>query len=221
MRIFLSCLIIFLIFIHGSALAQKHGRRDSTEYGIGDTTVKKGGREITVNKDSLLHKKHDPGKASLYSAIIPGGGQIYNHKYWKLPLVYAAVGIPGYLYFYNRKWYEKFQYAIAVSIHNSQGDSLAKVDPTIRPYITNTAGIISVRDSYRKNEDYSVLFFLLFWGLQVVDATVDAHLRDFSVSSDLSFKIKPNLVPWPYFSAGVSVVFDIHKAKLKELNQIQ
>jgi len=207
-----------LMFFHGSVLAQKHARKDTADYAIGDTVIKKGNREITVNKDSLLQKKHDPSKASLYSAIFPGAGQIYNHKYWKLPLVYAAVGIPGYLYFYNRKWYEKCQYAIAVSIHNSQGDSLAKVDPHIRPYITNTAGIISLRDGYRKDEDYAVLFFLLFWGLNVVDATVDAHLRDFSVNSDLSFKIKPSIVPWPYFSAGLSVVFDIHKGKYKELN---
>src|SRR5580704_4799132 len=64
--------------------------------------------------DSLAEKKHDPRKATIRSAIIPGWGQIYNHKYWKLPIVYAAIGIPAYTYFWNRMWYNNCQTAISI-----------------------------------------------------------------------------------------------------------
>src|SRR5579871_6163098 len=64
--------------------------------------------------DSLARKQHDPRKATIRSAIIPGWGQIYNRKYWKLPIVYAAIGIPAYTYIYNRKWYHNYQQAISV-----------------------------------------------------------------------------------------------------------
>ena len=76
---------------------------DTTQYN--DTAVLKS----KTGKDSVVVKKkvHSPRKATLRSLIIPGWGQIYNKKYWKLPLVYAAIGIPAYTFTYNRKWYNK------------------------------------------------------------------------------------------------------------------
>src|SRR5258708_22249280 len=86
--------------------------------------------------DSATRKKHDPRKATLYSTFCPGLGQIYNHKYWKLPLVYAAVGIPVYTYFYNRDWYKKCQYALAVILSpNPTKDSINKVDPKLANFV--------------------------------------------------------------------------------------
>jgi hypothetical protein len=79
-------------------------------------------------------------------------------------------------------------------------------------------GIITNRDTFRKNQDYSVLFFLLFYGLNIVDATVDAHLKGFNVNDDLSFKVKPMLIPGPSPITGVSLVFDIHKARPRPIN---
>ncbi|MDP4132358.1 MAG: DUF5683 domain-containing protein, partial [Bacteroidota bacterium] len=119
-----------------------------------------------------------------------------------------------------KSWYQKCQYALVVTINGSRGDSLSKVDPTLLPLVNNgdVNDIITNRDSFRKNQDYSVLFFILFYGLNIVDATVDAHLRDFNVNSDLSFKIKPLLITAPNLIAGVSLVFDIHKPRLRSLN---
>ena len=77
--------------------------------------------------------------------------------------------------------------------------------------------IITNRDNFRKNQDYSVLFFLLFYGLNIVDATVDAHLKDFNVSSDLSFRVKPMIIPGPTPSAGITLAFDIHKPRPRAL----
>jgi hypothetical protein len=176
---------------------------------------------VKAAKDSItLRKKHNPRKATILSAVFPGAGQVYNHKYWKLPIVYAAIGIPAYAFFYNKSWYQKCQYALTVTVNGSTGDSLAKVDPQLKPFVTNgdVNGIITNRDSFRKNQDYSVLFLLLFYGLNIVDATVDAHLRDFNVNSDLSFKIKPMIITYPSLVTGFTMVFDIHKARPRSLN---
>jgi hypothetical protein len=164
-------------------------------------------------------KKYDPGRASLYSAIVPGLGQIYNKKYWKLPLVYAGLGIPVYTFIYNRTWYNKTRYALAVVANNSSGnaDSLAAVDPKLLVFVQigDATDLIKYRNEFRQDEDYSVLVFLLFYALQIVDATVDAHLKEFNVTDDLSLQLKPAAVP----SSGVSLglALDFHKAKPKTL----
>ena len=170
--------------------------------------------------DSIeLRQRKNYRRATLYSAILPGAGQFYNKKYWKIPIVYAAIGIPAYLYFDNKKIYNEAQYALVVTINGSKGDSLNNVSPDFLPLVQsgNTTAIINYRDEARKNEDYSVLFFLLFYGLNILDATVDAHLKDFNVNSDLSFRIKPMIMPGPTPSAGITLAFDIHKPRPRPL----
>jgi len=176
-------------------------------------------------KDSLKKNYKDPHKASIYSAILPGAGQVYNGKIWKVPIIYTALGISAYAYFYNRSWYEKCQYALAVaSSGTTNQDSLNAVDPKLRPLASQGPSasnyIINYRNDFRKNQDYSALFFLLFWGLNIVDASVDAHLHSFNVNDDLSFKIKPTFLP-VYNAAGISLVFDLHKPKTKLIDIYQ
>src|ERR1700753_734665 len=74
----------------------------------------KGHKEKPYAIDSLAKKQHNPRKATLYSTFVPGLGQISNHRYWKLPIVYAAVGIPAYTFFTNRSLYQQCQQAIAL-----------------------------------------------------------------------------------------------------------
>jgi len=176
--------------------------------------------------DSTVKKKHDPHKATLYSTFCPGLGQIYNRKYWKLPLVYAAVGIPVYTYFYNRDWYKKCQYALAVALSvNPTKDSINKVDPKLAYFVSikDDADIRTYRNQFRKDQDYTVIFFLLFWGLQIVDATVDAHLMNFDISPDLSLHLQQGsgnsamLLAPGSSPAGVSLVFDLHKARYRPI----
>jgi hypothetical protein len=179
-----------------------------------------------AERDSIDKRLHDnPKRATIYSAILPGAGQVYNKKYWKVPIVYAAIGIPAYAFFYNKSWYLKCQYALTVTVNKANNgsvgdDSLKKVAPELLPFVTSNDqnGIITYRDSFRKNQDYSVLFFLLFYGLNIVDATVDAHLKDFNVNSDLSFQIKPMIMPGPTPSAGITLAFDFHKPRFRELS---
>ncbi|MEO8583095.1 MAG: DUF5683 domain-containing protein, partial [Flavitalea sp.] len=78
-----------------------------------DTIIKK---TIAGSDTTVKRKAHSPRQATIRSAILPGLGQIYNRKYWKVPIVYAAIGIPAYLFFDNRKWYNKSRYALSVLV---------------------------------------------------------------------------------------------------------
>jgi Family of unknown function (DUF5683) len=157
--------------------------------------------------------RHNPRKAAVRSAIIPGWGQIYNKKYWKVPIVYTAIGIPAGLFFYNKAWYDRTNYAYAVSLSpNPSPDSVSKVHPDLLPLVERGASssLVNYRNDFRKNMDYCVIFFLLAWALNVVDATVDAHLKEFNVTPDISLKFKPVLSNNNY---GIGLVLDLHKAK--------
>lgn len=186
-----------------------------------DTSLFVRGKLDTIpNKsDTVKKQKHNPRKAAIRSAIIPGWGQAYNRKYWKIPVVYTALGIPAYLFVDNIKWYNRTKYAFLVASTNStNADSISRVHPELLPFVQGgrTTELQNYRNEFRRNADYSVLFFLVFWGLNIVDATVDAHLKEFDVSPDLSLKIKPGYSPGGK-TYGVSLVLDIHKGQGRTL----
>lgn len=181
---------------------------DTTQYN--DTTVTK----ARSGKDSVVVKKkvHSPRRATLRSLIIPGWGQIYNRKYWKVPIVYGAVGIPAYLFTYNRKWYNKTKYALSIVANNRYDtpdaiDSIERVDPQLRFLVDRReeSSLVNYRNDFRRDMDYAILFTILMWGLNVVDATVDAHLKGFDVGDELSLRIRPALMP-NTLSPGLSLV---------------
>ena len=173
-------------------------------------TEKKTADSIRVQKvadTSNKKKAFDPRKATFRSAVLPGWGQIYNKRYWKLPLVYGALGITGGVYFYNVKTYRALKLAYILK-SDTIPDTTQPIDPRFSNISAN--GIRSLRNSFRQNVDYSVLFFILFWGLNVVDATVDAHLKAFDVNDELSLQIKPGYSPLANTS-GISLVLNIGK----------
>ncbi len=152
-----------------------------------DTTAKViNATKATSKKESLPVK---PAVAIRRSAILPGWGQLTNKSYWKVPVVYAALGTTGYIFFRNLKQFRDARDAFTLASDNDpSNDYLIK-----QPYFTvkdNPCRIRTFRDLVRQNIDYSVLVFIVFWGLNVVDAAVDAHLKNFDVSDDLSFHIK-------------------------------
>ncbi|MFT3933812.1 MAG: DUF5683 domain-containing protein [Chitinophagaceae bacterium] len=219
------CLLLIGSLVCFFAAAQK---KDST--GLRVTEVQSVGVK-KVMLDSTGKKKHDPHKATMHSLILPGWGQAYNRSYWKIPIVYAALGITAYIFNDNRIWYNKTKYAYFYTINRGTADSskfqLSNItDPALRSFAINgdSYSLQLYRNEFRKNIDYSVLFFMFFWALNVVDATVDGHLKDFDVSSDLSMRIKPSFTPMPnaigFSSIGLSVVFDIGKHPVKH-NEFQ
>jgi hypothetical protein len=184
--------------------------KDSTGKVVASSKVRKG-----LWRDSAGNRTFEPRKAAIYSAILPGLGQIYNKKYWKVPIAWAAVGIPIYTFFDNKRWYNRLRYALEVGEMDtndpSYGESLDKVDSKLQKFVIQGRSdvLLNWRNDYRKNMDYSILFTLLFWGLNVVDATVDAHLKGFNVNDNLTMQVKPALIS--NSTVGVSLVFKFDK----------
>ena len=146
----------------------------------------------TAHKDSitLVNKKlHDPRKAAFYSVVLPGLGQAYNHEYWKLPLVYAALGTAVGVFVFNYKEFVSFRnaYRLRLSGNPDVKDEYYDIYP-------DASQLKYIRDYYRQYVDYSVLGFIVVYGLNIVDATVFAHLRQFDISPDLSMKVMPTLI---------------------------
>ena len=138
------------------------------------------------------HKKkyppRDPKKATLM-AMLPGLGQIYNHKYWKVPIVYAGFVVIGYFAVTNRRYYETFRKAYNCKVINPK----CKNPPVAQKYTVQTLRII--RDYYRRNMQLSYIIGGGWYLLQMIDANVDAHLSHWNVSSNLSLDIAPSVQP--------------------------
>ncbi len=182
----------------------------SQKRAVGEDSVVKIKPVISANtklpKDTATNP-YSPRKAIVRSAIIPGWGQITNKKYWKVPIVYGALGTTGYLFFRNLNQYKDAKRAYVLAT-----DTITSNDVLIpEPYYSvrfQPERIRAFRNSVRQNVDYSVLFFIFFWGLQVADAAVDAHLKTFDVSDDISMYFKAGYSPMARTN-GVSLVFAI------------
>ncbi len=160
--------------------------------------------------DSAM-QAHSPRVAAIRSAMLPGLGQIYNKKYWKVPIVYGGLGVSAGIFAFNIKWYNRTRYAYKVLFLKDTAN-FSKVHPKLKFLVDRNAldNLRSYRNQYRRDIDYSVLAFLLLWGLNVVDATVDAHLMSFDVSPDLSLIIKPGRSELANTN-GLSVIMKIGK----------
>ncbi|HEY8658330.1 MAG TPA: DUF5683 domain-containing protein [Hanamia sp.] len=163
--------------------------------------------------DNAVKKKYNPKVATFRSAVLPGWGQWYNKKYWKIPIVYGALGTAAGVFFYNIKTYKILRQAV---IYRLSGDTAQYrlVDPQYQSY--STESLRGYRNVLRQNIDYSVLAFLILWGINVVDATVDAHLKAFDVSSDIGLRIQPGF-NYSTNSAGISLVFFLKDKNSKPL----
>ena len=128
-----------------------------------------------------------PAKAAFYSAVLPGLGQIYNKRYWKVPIVYGAIGLSIYSYDSNQKNY--LRYRDAYKRRNAGYN-----DDEFQGLIASTDRLIDGQDFYKRNRDRSMLFILGFYFLNILDANIDAHLKQYNVNSDLSFR--------PYFDVA-------------------
>jgi hypothetical protein len=158
-------------------------------------------------KDST--KKYVPRKAIIRSAIVPGLGQAYNKKYWKIPIIYAGLGTTTFLFFRNLKQYRESRDAYRLA-----SDTFPENDVLIKePYASvknQPDRIRNFRNQVRQNMDYCVLWFVIIWGLNVADAAVDAHLMSFDVSDDLGLQIKPGYSPMARTN-GISLILTLGK----------
>jgi Family of unknown function (DUF5683) len=164
---------------------------DSAHRKANVTSSKADGDEAGKTKADVKSKpwQPNPKKAGLYSAIIPGMGQIYNRQYWKVPVIYAGITIAGYFIVNNLDKYQSYRKAYINRINNpNYKDQYTGIydDPTQLQQLQN---------EYNKYLDLAVLFTGIGYALQVVDAVTSAHLKNFDISRDISLHMKPVAVP--------------------------
>lgn len=140
-----------------------------------------------IVKDTLKSNDIDPltpAKAAFYSAILPGLGQAYNKKYWKIPLVYGAIGTSLYFYADSNKKYNQYRDAYKRRLEGYTDDKFSYLDDS---------RLIAGQKFYQRNRDLSVLVAIAFYVLNIVDANVDAALIQFNVNENLS--VRPTVYP--------------------------
>lgn len=122
-------------------------------------------------------------KATIMSALVPGLGQVYNKKYWKVPIIYGALGGLGYFFIQNNNKYNLYRSNLK-AIYDD--DSSTK-----NQTLFNETQLVTLKNYYRRYRDLSIIGGVLIYTLNIIDANVDAHLSTFDVSDDLSLQISP------------------------------
>ncbi len=206
---FLQSILLLILFVPATKLL---AQKDSTSKTI--IEKKAGPKKQKTKIFSIDTANYNPRVAILRSAILPGWGQATNKKYWKIPIVYGALGTTGYIFFRNLKQFREANAAYKNAIDGNDLNNGEIPEPYFS-VVSQPEKIKSFRNQVRQNVDYSVLFFIAFWGLNVVDAAVDAHLKTFDVSDDLSLQIKPGYSPLANTN-GLSLVLDIHSKRSKQ-----
>lgn len=138
----------------------------------------------TSSIEPKIIKNKSARKASIYSAVLPGLGQAYNKKYWKIPIIYAGIGGFAYMFYSNHinyMYYRKNLLAVTDDDPNTTNE-ISGYDQT---------GLQAEKLRYKKLRDVGIIGFSLVYIFNIVDANVDAHLKTFDVNDNLSFKIKP------------------------------
>ncbi len=130
------------------------------------------------------HKKVLPARASLYSAMLPGLGQIYNGDYWKIPIFYGGFIAAGYFISSNNSQFLRYK-DLYYQTSDPDSELYGKYNPKTMQYY---------KDTYRRYRDYSILTGVIIYALNIIDANVFAHLQDFDISEDLSVSFSPGIV---------------------------
>jgi len=152
--------------------------------------------EVLIIKDTPQSpEKYNPlapQRAAFYSAVIPGLGQAYNKKYWKIPIIYGGIAAGVYFYLQNDQDYDRFRTAYKRRLAGFTDDEF--YGDGSEPLIPNQR-LIDAQKTAQKNKDVSIIVSIAFYLLNIIDANVDSHFRQFNVNDDLSLKPKLNFNP--------------------------
>jgi hypothetical protein len=163
--------------------------------------------DLFLEEDLDSYSKHSPAKAAMMSAVVPGLGQIYNRKYWKVPVVYIAIGISINRFVTFQNEFNRYRRAYIdindnnpyTNFHNTLGFPEYYTDENKKQYITKR------KDQIRTWRDWSLVAVAASYGLNIIDANVDAHLMDFSLSDDLALHIRPCFLGNNLFSYNIGI----------------
>lgn len=168
--------------------------------------------EYQYSPDSVYRyfPDHSPAKATWMSAALPGLGQYYNGKYWKIPIIYAGFSTFAFFVIQNKYEYNRYKEAYAISVELPEGET--STNPLVENY--SKEDLLLQREYYQSNLEMSYILTAAFYILQIVDASVDAHLYDYDISDNLSIHMQPHLVPTeqgPKVSPGIGLRFKLSK----------
>jgi hypothetical protein len=167
------------------SIIMKHDSATSKKY------VPKITKEKIYHPDSL----HDPHKALMRSLMIPGWGQLYNHRWWKVPFIYAGLGLLGDAIVFNQNYYSQFLKEDILREHGV----LANRNPNFANI--SDADIDAATNSYRRDRDLCILGTIGAWGIQMIDAYIDAKFQQvYTMDNNLGFKIKPGIIGQPAYA---------------------
>jgi hypothetical protein len=186
-----------------SKAAIKASSRDTLKSTRHDTIVT---REFKpkIKKEKVYHpdSTHSPHTAVMRSLLVPGLGQIYNHSWWKVPVIYAGIGLLADAIIYNNTNYNLF---LTLSKYREFGTPPTPGQKDYAQAVLYSQqpdqALYDATDGYRRNRDLSILGVVGAWGINVIDAYIDAKfIHSYSVDNDLSFRIDPGLINQPLFA---------------------
>lgn len=186
----ISFVLIWLLLLCFSVFTHAQEKDDTKDTGLMlqpgmDTTGLSNQIDSIYIDENVLNR---PKKASNFSSVLPGLGQIYNKRYWKLPIIYGALGTIGYFISYNNKKYQQYRNAYLLKI-SFPGDFLEDKLAIEISEVNLERGV----DYYRRNRDLLMILLVGFYALQILDAHVDAHLMDFEINEDISLGVGPGI----------------------------
>ena len=154
-----------------------------------------------IRKPKVYHTDttHSPHLAVIRSLIVPGWGQVYNHRIWKVPVIYGTLGLIGWAYVFNAQYYRQF---LQLSLYRNHLITPGPKDPYYYEYNLYTSvpdqSIYDAKDGYRRNRDLSILGFLAFWGVQAVDSYIDAKfIHSYTLDNNFSMHVTPTMIGQP------------------------
>jgi hypothetical protein len=171
-------LYILLLCLFSALYSFSQKEKDSTGLALEQSPL--------LANETLTKKAIDPlrpSKAAFYSAILPGLGQAYNKKYWKVPIVIGAIGAGVYFYVSNDKQFDRYRDAYKRRLAGFKDDEF--YGPNTSPFISDD-GLIRAQQQFRRNKEISLLVTIGLYALNIIDANVDAHLLQFNVDQNLS-----------------------------------
>ena len=136
---------------------------------------------ISPRKQRLINDPLTPSKAAFYSSVIPGLGQVYTRRYWMIPIIYGGLGASAYYYNYNNKELKKYRSAYKRRLAGYFDDEYTEIIP-------ENEKLLEGMKFHRRYKDFSFMFLVGTYVLNIIDANVGAHLLQFNVSEDLSFE---------------------------------
>ena len=158
-------------------------------------TVKKNDKVVVVT-DDLIQQAYDPlspSRAAFYSAVVPGLGQAYNKKYWKIPIIYAGMAAGVYFYIQNDNDYDRFRNAFKRRLEGFTDDEFFDVNGDGQGPDITLESLQSVQENVQRTRDLWLVLTIVWYSLNIIEANVTAHLAQYNVSTQLSFDFQPYL----------------------------